>query len=164
MHIYRLRFVRCEIFPNLFKGLHCCLWENRIISCFPHIMSSEANSDEEYMPSHDTAQLGLQLLLHLRHILTQSQQQWQRPDVTQHVSDKQTQTDESCIMNDSSSRHYTRNDVRSAVHNERVKGKLKTEISVLKERCAFLEQIIADRGNIAPSTSKHCAGTKKILE
>lgn len=86
--------------------------------------------DLELPADFDAASTALKLILSVRQLLLTGQ----ACKIEKNQSEKSTQTD--------SSFHscYSKYDIRSAVYNERIKGKLKAQIEVLKERCRLLEK------------------------
>jgi len=125
------------------------------------IDSDDANHDDE--TGKETVHLGLHLILMMRHLLIKaqfSQIQHHGDEEDVQFAHKCTQTQEAwpraiehqqpCIVHQQT---YTRNEVRSAVNHERVKGRLRGEISVLKERCVMLEKMCADSGFFVLSKS-----------
>lgn len=132
-------------------------------------MSSSSSSDDEDEASNEAAEIGLHLVLLMRHLLIKShlvsQSQGhgtvpamqfankctQTEDVWPHPP--QMQSEQACCIVRQQQATYTWNEMRSAVNNERAKSRLRVEISALKERCEMLERMCTNQGVLVPSKS-----------
>lgn len=124
--------------------------------------TSDDDSDDanHHLTGKVSAHLGLHLILMVRHQLIKAHlsQTQHHGEEDMQFAHKCTQTEEAwpcaieqpCIVKQQT---YTWNEVRSAVNHERAKGRLKVEISVLKERCLLLEKMCADKGLFVLSKS-----------